>query len=142
MAEATDAPEVEKDDDLSPLEQEMAALGAKVEAELAELEPRYQRLLTMRDRLNGTTTVTPVAAPKRQTTTPRPRATTSSGEGTRLEQFMAAVRAQPGLKVPEYAKIVGIKPNYIYRVRGQALAAEPPLIRVEDQAIFPQPVAA
>jgi hypothetical protein len=36
--------------------------------------------------------------------------------GTRAEQALKAVSANPGMTVPEIAKQLGIQPNYVYRV--------------------------
>ena len=38
------------------------------------------------------------------------------GSGNRSKQALAAVRAQPGVTIPELAEAMGIKQNYLYRV--------------------------
>jgi len=39
--------------------------------------------------------------------------------GTRREHALKAIQSQPGITVPEVAKKLGIKPNYVYRVAGE-----------------------
>jgi hypothetical protein len=39
--------------------------------------------------------------------------------GTRAEHALKAVRQQPGITIPELAKKLRIKPNYLYRVMGE-----------------------
>lgn len=39
--------------------------------------------------------------------------------GTRAEQALKAVSANPGARVPDIAKQLGIPPNYVYRVMGE-----------------------
>jgi hypothetical protein len=38
------------------------------------------------------------------------------GGNTRANQALELVRNQPGIKIPEIAKAMGIEPNYLYRV--------------------------
>ena len=45
------------------------------------------------------------------------------GSGTRGKQALDAVRAKPGITIPEIAEKMGIKQNYLYRVL-PALAAD------------------
>lgn len=47
----------------------------------------------------------------------RPRG--SRGGDTRGAQTVEMVRAQPGITIPELARHMGIKPNYLYRVLPQ-----------------------
>ena len=49
----------------------------------------------------------------------RPR----KGQPSRAEQFLEAIRANPGLTVSDAAKQMGIGPNYLYRVRNDLLKA-------------------
>jgi hypothetical protein len=50
----------------------------------------------------------------RPTTTRRSRA-----GGTRAEQTLATIKANPGIGITELAKKLGIRPNYLYRVTAQ-----------------------
>jgi hypothetical protein len=47
----------------------------------------------------------------------RPRG--ARGEDTRATQTVELVRTQPGITIPELARHMGIKPNYLYRVLPQ-----------------------
>jgi hypothetical protein len=47
----------------------------------------------------------------------RPRG--SRGDNTRATQTVELVRTHPGITIPELAKHMGIKPNYLYRVLPQ-----------------------
>jgi hypothetical protein len=64
-------------------------------------------------------------APARQGRAPtaarrgRPR----KGRPSRGDQFLEIVRANPGIKVTDAAKQMGIAPNYLYRVRNDLLKA-------------------
>lgn len=141
---ATDAP-AEAEEVLLPVEEKMAELLNEVKGELATLEPQYQRLVSIRARLEGqTSTPAQAPAPTRRRASGSSNSGSGSGtrarEGSRLDQFMAAVRAEPGQKIPHYAKVLGIENNYLYRVRAKAEAEN--VIRVEGQNIFPVEAAA
>lgn len=41
------------------------------------------------------------------------------GETTRATQAVELVRAQPGITIPDLARHMGIKPNYLYRILPQ-----------------------
>lgn len=58
-----------------------------------------------------------VPAPSNGSRRGRPRG--SRGDNTRATQTVELVRAQPGITIPELAKHMGIKPNYLYRVLPQ-----------------------
>ena len=49
----------------------------------------------------------------------RPR----KGQPSRADQFLDAVKANPGITVSDAAKQMGIGPNYLYRVRNDLLKA-------------------
>jgi Winged helix-turn-helix DNA-binding len=49
----------------------------------------------------------------------RPRG--RSGGGTRANQALELVRAQPGITIPQIAEKMGIEPNYLYRVMPRLL---------------------
>lgn len=44
------------------------------------------------------------------------RARPSRAGGTRTDQALATIRANPGITIPELAQKLGIQPNYLYRV--------------------------
>jgi hypothetical protein len=58
----------------------------------------------------------PPAARKRAATTRRRRRGSGS---TRADQTLAAIKSTPGIKIPELASRLGIRPNYLYRVTAQ-----------------------
>jgi hypothetical protein len=97
----------------------------EIQARLKELKPlvdEYHRLEAAERALSGV----PNSAPSSSTPTPR-RARRSTGggggrrgrprgSGTRGQQALELVRAQPGITIPELAEKMGIKQNYLYRV--------------------------
>jgi hypothetical protein len=98
----------------------------EIQARLKELKPlvdEYHRLEAAERALSGVGNSAPSSAPS----TPR-RARRSSGggsggrrgrprgSGTRGQQALELVRAQPGITIPELAEKMGIKQNYLYRV--------------------------
>ena len=98
----------------------------EIQARLKELKPlvdEYSRLEAAERALSGVTN----SASSSSTPTPRrTRRTTSGGgggrrgrprgSGTRGQQALDLVRAQPGITIPELAEKMGIKQNYLYRV--------------------------
>lgn len=58
----------------------------------------------------------PPTARKRAATTRRRRRSSGS---TRSDQTLAAIKSTPGIKIPELASKLGIRPNYLYRVTAQ-----------------------
>jgi hypothetical protein len=96
----------------------------EIQARLQELKPlvdEYHRLEAAERALSGVTNSTPSSA----TSTPQRRRRTGGGgarrgrprgSGTRGQQALELVRAQPGITIPELAEKMGIKQNYLYRV--------------------------
>jgi hypothetical protein len=98
----------------------------EIQARLKELKPlvdEYSRLEAAERALSGVTN----SASSSSTPTPRRARRTSSGgggrrrgrprgSGTRGQQALDLVRAQPGITIPELAEKMGIKQNYLYRV--------------------------
>ena len=97
----------------------------EIQARLKELKPlvdEYHRLEAAERALSG------VSNSASSTSTPAPRRTRRStggggarrgrprGSGTRGQQALELVRAQPGITIPELAEKMGIKQNYLYRV--------------------------
>jgi hypothetical protein len=97
----------------------------EIQARLKELKPlvdEYHRLEAAERALSGVTNSAP------STSTPAPRRARRStggggarrgrprGSGTRGQQALELVRAQPGITIPELAEKMGIKQNYLYRV--------------------------
>ena len=97
----------------------------EIQARLKELKPlvdEYHRLEAAERALSGVSNSSSSSA----TSTPRRtrRATSGGGgrrgrprgSGTRGQQALELVRAQPGITIPELAEKMGIKQNYLYRV--------------------------
>jgi len=96
----------------------------EIEARMDELRPHvdeYNRLEAAAKALAG------AAAPtaSERSARPLPRRTGGSGSGragrprgsgTRGNQALEIVRAQPGITIPEIAEKMGIQQNYLYRV--------------------------
>jgi hypothetical protein len=97
----------------------------EIQARLKELKPlvdEYHRLEAAELALSGVSNNASSAAPA---TPRRTRRTTGGGggrrgrprgSGTRGQQALELVRAQPGITIPELAEKMGIKQNYLYRV--------------------------
>jgi hypothetical protein len=117
----------------------------KMDARLSELAPlhaEYERLRTATEALDaigaagssGDGEAQPVKAKSAATRTRAPRATRRAetngsgagaakrgrgrpkGSGNRGAEAVAIVSANPGIKIPQIAEIMGIKQNYLYRV--------------------------
>jgi CRP-like cAMP-binding protein len=93
----------------------------EIEARMDELRPQvdeYHRLEAASKALAG------AAAPPAPERSARPlprrggggRAGRPRGSGTRGNQALEIVRAQPGITIPEIAEKMGIQQNYLYRV--------------------------
>jgi hypothetical protein len=50
---------------------------------------------------------------------PRARAATRRAGATRADQALAAIRSNPGITIPELARKLRIRPNYLYRVTAE-----------------------
>ncbi len=98
----------------------------EIEARLKELRPlvdEYHRLEAAAAALSGVGGGS--AAPARRRGRPARSSSTGSGNGrrgrpkgsgTRSAEALEAVRAQPGITIPELAQRMGIQQNYLYRV--------------------------
>ncbi len=102
----------------------------EIQARVKELRPlvdEFHRLEAAAAALDGVTVARSDGAASR---TRRSRAAKSAaagkpgasprgrpkGSGNRSKQALEAVRAQPGVTIPELAEAMGIKQNYLYRV--------------------------
>jgi hypothetical protein len=101
-----------------------------LDAKVREIEKRLQELRPLIEEFHrleaASAALNDVSAPARRRATSvatngtrrgRPRG--SRGDNTRATQTVELVRAQPGITIPELAKHMGIKPNYLYRVLPQ-----------------------
>ena len=96
----------------------------EIEARMDELRPHvdeYQRLEAAAKALAGA--AAPTASERSARPLPRRgggsgggRAGRPRGSGTRGNQALEIVRAQPGITIPEIAEKMGIQQNYLYRV--------------------------
>ena len=97
--------------ELRPLYDEYLALEKAHEA-LERLEAPVRR----RGRPPGRRTSATKARGRRRTTATRRR--TRAG-GTRADDAVKVIRANPGITIPQLAEKLKIRPNYLYRVTGQ-----------------------
>jgi hypothetical protein len=106
----------------------------EIEARMKELRPNvdeYHRLEAAAKALAGAQAPAAAAAsgggsssssrarrplPKRSSSPRTRRAGRPRGSGTRGNQALEIVRAQPGITIPEIAEKMGIQQNYLYRV--------------------------
>jgi hypothetical protein len=97
----------------------------EIQARLKELKPlvdEYHRLEAAERALSGVGNSAPTSAPSTPRRTRRStggggaRRGRPRGSGTRGQQALDLVRAQPGITIPELAEKMGIKQNYLYRV--------------------------
>jgi hypothetical protein len=101
-----------------------------LDAKVREIEERLQELRPLIEEFHrleaASAALNDVSAPARQRSPAaaangarrgRPRG--SRGDNTRATQTVELVRAHPGITIPELAKHMGIKPNYLYRVLPQ-----------------------
>ncbi len=94
----------------------------EIEARMDELRPHvdeYHRLEAAAKALAGATA--PTTSERSARPLPRRgggsgRAGRPRGSGTRGNQALEIVRAQPGITIPEIAEKMGIQQNYLYRV--------------------------
>lgn len=113
-----------------------------VEAKVREIEERLRELRPLIEefrRLEAAAAVLDDSANARAASVPasngarrggRPR-----GGNTRAAQTVQLVRAHPGITIPELARHIGIKPNYLYRVLPQL--AEEGKVRREGKGWYP-----
>jgi CRP-like cAMP-binding protein len=111
------------------LDEKRREIGARLK-ELKPLVDEYQRLEAAQAALDGVAAVTqtPPAAPARRAAATRRRSTNGGppsaprrrgrpkGSGSRGNEALAIVQANPGITIPEIASKLGIKQNYLYRV--------------------------
>jgi predicted Rossmann fold nucleotide-binding protein DprA/Smf involved in DNA uptake len=95
----------------------------EISERLEELRPyvdEFNRLEAAHRALSGVTNAPAAPAPRRASGggdggggggAGRPK-----GSGTRSAEALEAVRAQPGITIPELAQRMGIQQNYLYRV--------------------------
>jgi len=102
----------------------------QISKRLDELRPLYDEYLTLEraqealDQVGSTVRRAgrrgPGRPPGRRTTAKkRSGAKRSRSGGTRAEHALKAVRANPGITIPELADKLKIRPNYLYRVTAQ-----------------------
>ena len=95
--------------------------------ELRPLVDEYHRLEAAVSALDGVGTPAAPAPSRRRASSAGSGSASSSGEangrrgrprgsGTRGKQALDAVRAKPGITIPEIAEQMGIQQNYLYRV--------------------------
>jgi hypothetical protein len=96
----------------------------EIEARMDELRPQvdeYRRLEAAAKALAGATDTAPSSGRSTRALPRRGsggggRAGRPRGSGTRGNQALEIVRAQPGITIPEIAEKMGIQQNYLYRV--------------------------
>jgi hypothetical protein len=102
----------------------------EIQARLKELKPlvdEYHRLESAERALSGVGNGAPRSGGSTSAAPRRARRSSSGssgtgrrgrprGSGTRGQQALELVRAQPGITIPELAEKMGIKQNYLYRV--------------------------
>lgn len=92
-------------------------------AELEERESRLTHLKSIRAAMTG-------QAPKANSRSPRgPR------NQNRLGEFVGIVAANPGITIKDAADRMGAAPNYLYRLKTKAVAANQ--IRTDGSNLFP-----
>jgi hypothetical protein len=110
---------------------------SELEKRLRELEPHVKEHAQIKEALakladtvsprGRTRPDAPVAHATTEAPTRRRRAAATrrgrpqKGQPSRSDQFLEVVRANPGIKISEAAKQMGIGPNYLYRVRNDLL---------------------
>jgi hypothetical protein len=110
------------------LDEKRSEIGTRLK-ELRPLVDEYNRLEAAVAALEGVSGNGASAAPARPAATrstkkaaPRRRSATGKrrgrpkGSGTRGNEALALVKANPGITIPELADKMGIKQNYLYRV--------------------------
>jgi hypothetical protein len=118
-----------------------AAEGAAMERRNAvnrELEPQqaqYDELMEAYNRLMNISPSRPSARTRAARPATRATATTPRRSGRR-EEFLAAIMAQPGEKIPFYARRIGASENGLYSIRERLI--ELGAIRMDaDKALYP-----
>ena len=85
----------------------------ELEGELSKLQRALSSLTDGRQGRRGPGRPRGSGATSRTTARPRPRR-----RGTRADQAVRLIKANPGITAAEVAKKMRIKPNYLYRVLG------------------------
>ena len=108
---------------------------SQLEKRLRELEPVVREHTQIKEALDKLTSTvsqrgrTGPAAATEKAPTRKPRTTASpggrsrKGQPSRSDQFLAVVRANPGIRISEAANKMGVAANYLYRVRNDLLKA-------------------
>lgn len=120
--------------DLSTTDSLIEKQRAEVDAEIEKLRPaaeEYERLVAYRDSMGA-------ASPrKRATRAPRGgnTSTPARSDANRPQQFLDAVKDNPGATIPQIAAAIGdVSANYLYRVRDTLV--EEKKVRKEGQQHF------
>lgn len=120
-------------------------MKAQLEGRARELKPMHDEYIEVTEaleRLNGAPTPAPRARPSTVSAPPKPKAQSKptrrgrpKGSGKRAQEATEIVKKNPGITLPEIAKKMGIKDNYLYRVL-PALQQEG-LIKKDGKGWFP-----
>jgi len=97
--------------EIRPLVNEYMRLEA-AKAALDGVVPGPPRAREAGDRPNGAASSHDTSAPGNG----QPSRDRLRGTGSRREQALEVVQANPGITIPEIARIIGIQQNYLYRV--------------------------
>lgn len=131
------------------LDEKRSEIGARLK-ELRPLVDEYTRLEAAAAALDGVPGIGTSSAPRRAATRStaarkrRRRATGKrrgrpKGSGTRGNEALALVTANPGITIPQLADKMGINQNYLYRVLPSL--AEDGLVRKDGRGWHPKKAA-
>jgi Winged helix-turn-helix DNA-binding len=117
----------------------ITTIRSQLEKRLRELEPHVKEHAQIKDALDklasaispsgrtrsGATAARAGAkAPARgRSTMTTHRARLRKGQPSRSDQFLEVLQANPGIKISDAAKRMGVAPNYLYRVRNELVKA-------------------
>jgi hypothetical protein len=124
------------------LREEVESRKGEVRKQLGPLEAELVELLSLvpdsePEAESNPEPAAPVAAspaPKSKTNG-KPISKRARKGGTRAEQAVAMIAAQPGISASDVAKTMKVKPNYLYRVLGKA--EEEGHVRKDGRQYFP-----
>lgn len=103
-------------------------MKAQLQSRAKELKPlhdEYMEVTIALERLDGASAPVKVARPSAVSAPPKPKSKPKAGasrrgrpkgSGQRAQQAVEIVTKNPGIALPEIAKKMGIKDNYLYRV--------------------------